>query len=204
MRPTALAGRRPNNTGSVNDSTQVMNACVQGEWFTTDTLMGNSGYPSDSELEVDATDGTFSFQPIPHDYVTHTIYNCQGSQSGQESWATAPADHWPLNFTLPQQVGPLTVTNFPFSAASRYAGYQDIGWTITLNLTPILPGYQPLTVAAEGNGAVASTDGVINCPGVCSHFLSSKHAGDAECDRRSGIDFRGMERRLHRDRTVHR
>jgi hypothetical protein len=159
-----------NNTGSVNDSTQVLNGCVQGEWFTSDTLMGNSGFPGDSELVVDATDGTFSFQPIPHDYVTHTVYNCQGSQSGQESWATAPGNNWPLNFTLPQQVGPLTVTSFPFSAAGLYAGYQDIDWTITLNLTPILPGYQPLTVAAEGNGAVASTDGVINCPGVCSHF----------------------------------
>ena len=54
-----------NNTGSVNDSTQVLNACMQGQWFTTDTLVGNSGFPSNSELVVDATNGTFSFQPIP-------------------------------------------------------------------------------------------------------------------------------------------
>jgi hypothetical protein len=158
-----------NNTGSVNDSTQVMNACMQGQWFTTDTLVGSSGFPSDSELVVDATDGTFSFQPIPHDYVTHTVYNCQGSQMGQESWATAPANNWPLNFPLPQQVGPLTVTNFPFTAAGHYAGYQDIDWTISLNLTPILPGYHTLTVGVGGNGSAASIDGFINCPGVCSH-----------------------------------
>ena len=158
------------NTGSVGDSTQVMNACKQGEWFTTDTLVGNSGFPSNSELVVDATDGTFSFQPIPHDYVTHTIYNCQGNQMGQMSWATAPANNWPLNLKLPQQVGPLTATNLPFTAAGGYAGYQDINWTITFKLTPILAGYQALTVGVGGGGSVSSIDGFINCPGVCSHI----------------------------------
>ena len=158
-----------NNTGSVNDNTQVLNGCVQGQWFTSDTLVGNAGFPSNSEIVVDATDGTFSFQPIPSDSVLHTVYNCEGSQSQQIQWGTGPGNNWPLNFTLPSQVGPLTVNSFPFSASSLYAGYQDINWTITFNLTPVLPGYQPLTVAVTGNGSVASTDGFINCPSVCTH-----------------------------------
>src|SRR5690348_238117 len=118
-------GADESNSGTVQDTTQVMGACMPGEWFTTDKLEGDSGYPSNSELVVNSTGGTFFFQPIPHDFVTHTIYNCMGSQSGQESWATAPATNWPLLFPLPQQVGPLTVNNFPFLAESRYAGYQD-------------------------------------------------------------------------------
>ncbi len=161
-----------NNTGSVNDSTQVLNACMQGEWFTTDTLVGNAGFPSNSELEVDFTDGTFSFQPISHDFVTHTIYNCQGSQSGQESWGTGPASNWPLNFQLPSQVGPLTATNYGFLAKNNYAGYQDIQWMFTFNLSPIPAGYNKLTVTTQGMGTVTSTDGTINCPGVCSWYYA--------------------------------
>ena len=157
------------NTGSVNDSTQVLNACMQGQWFTTDTLNGSTGYPSSTELYIDANGGTFSFQPIPHDLATHTIYNCTSQQSQDIEWATAPGDNWPPTFPLPAQVGPLTVTNYAFMAKSRYAGYQDINWTITFNLTPILAGYQTLTVGAFGNGTVTSIDGYINCPGVCSH-----------------------------------
>ena len=157
------------NTGAVNDSTQVLNACVQGQWFTTDALVGSTGFPSSSELVVDATDGTFSFQPISHDTVTHTVYGCQGQQSQEISWATAPGDNWPVYFTLPQQVGPLTATNYAFSAASRYAGYQDIDWTISFNLTPIFGNQNTLTVTVTGTGAVASIDGFIHCPGVCSH-----------------------------------
>ncbi len=163
-------GADANNTGSVNDSTQVLNGCVQGEWFTTDTLVGNSGFPSSSELEVDATGGTFSFQPIPHDYRCCTRFTTAKDRSrSRSSGRRRRQTTGRSTFTLPQQVGPLTVTNFPFSAASRYAGYQDIDWTITLNLTPILPGYQTLTVGVGGNGSVASLDGFINCPGVCTH-----------------------------------
>ena len=161
-----------NNTGSVNDSTQILNACVQGQWFTSDTLSGNSGYPSSTELFINATGGTFTFNPIPHDWVTHTIYNCTGQQSGDEQWATAPGDNWPQIFPLPQQVGPLVINNYHFSAASRYAGYQDIDWSISLNLVPILAGYNQLTVTTFGTGTVTSTDNVINCPGVCSHYYS--------------------------------
>jgi hypothetical protein len=163
-------GADESNSGTVQDTTQVLGACMPGEWFTTDKLEGNSGYPSNSELVVNSTGGAFSFQPIPHDFVTHTIYNCMGSQSGQESWATAPATNWPLTFPLPQQVGPLTVSNFPFFAASRYAGYQDISWMISFNLTPILAGYKKLSVVVQGSGSVTSVDGNINCPSICSYY----------------------------------
>ncbi len=163
------AGPDLQNTGSVNDSTQVLNACVQGQWFTTDTLVGNSGYQSNSQLSIDATGSTFYFKPISHDLATHTVYSCSSQQSQDIQWATYPADNWPVSFPLPAQVGPLTVTNHPFTAASLYAGYQDINWTISFNLTPILAGYNTLTVAAFGNGTVTSTDGLINCPGVCVH-----------------------------------
>jgi hypothetical protein len=157
------------NVGSVNDSTQILNGCQQGQWFTYDTLIGDTGYPSNSELVIDATNGTFSFQPISHDFVLHTVYNCQGSQSGQEEWATAPADNWPLTFPLPQQVGPLEVNNYAFQAKSRYAGYQDINWTISFNLTPVVGTEYSLNVSVQGEGSVSSTDGLINCPGTCSH-----------------------------------
>ena len=166
------AGPDLHNTGSVTDSSEVLNACQQGQWFTTDTLTGDSGYPSDTQVYVNATGGTFSLNPISHDYVTHTIYNCDGSQSGQEEWATFPANNWPISFPLPQQVGPLVVNNYHFSAASRYAGYSDIDWTISFNLTPILAGYNALTVTTFGTGTVTSNDGLINCPGICSHYYS--------------------------------
>jgi hypothetical protein len=48
------------NGGSANDSTQIMNGCEQGQYFTYDTLIGNAGYPSNSEIVIDATHGTFS------------------------------------------------------------------------------------------------------------------------------------------------
>ena len=167
------SGADAQNTGSVTDSTQILNGCQQGQWFTNDTLNGDAGYPSSSELYINATGGTFSFQPIPHDWVTHTIYNCQSQQSQVIEWATAPGDNWPQSFLLPQQVGPLVVNNYHFSAASRYAGYQDIDWTISFDLTPILPGQNALTVTVQDSGTVTSTDGFINCPGSCTHSYSS-------------------------------
>ncbi|HUI84797.1 MAG TPA: hypothetical protein VL240_11260, partial [Candidatus Binatia bacterium] len=163
-------GPDQHNTGSVGDSTQVLSACLQGQWFTTDTLAGNTGHPGNSELEVDATDGTISFQPIPSDTARHTVYNCEGQQSQEIQWGTGPADNWPINFTLPGQVGPLTVTNYAFMARNNYAGYQDINWTLTFNLTPIFADYKLLTVGVQGQGTVTSIDSSINCPGVCSYY----------------------------------
>ncbi len=158
------------NTGSANDSTQVLNGCTQGQYFLYDTLIGDSGFPSNSEIVVDATGGTFSFQPIPHISANHTIYSCDGGQQSQQiGWGTAPATNWPIFFTLPGTVGPLTVTNYGFSAENQYALYEDVNWTMTFNLTPVFADSKTLTVAPQGNGSVASTDGYIHCPGVCSH-----------------------------------
>lgn len=160
------------NTGSANDSTQVLNVCTQGQWFTTDTLVGSSGFPSNSELVVDATDGTFSFQPIPSVSARHTVYNCSDQHGQDIQWGTGPASNWPLTFQLPTQVGPLTASNFPFGAENHYAPYQDINWTVTFNLTPIFAGYNALTVSVQGNGSVSSTDGFISCPDICSHIYA--------------------------------
>ena len=64
--------------------------------------------------------------------------------------------------------------------------------------------YYTLTVEIFGNGSVTSTDGYINCPGMCSHtYLSLTHitlnAAAAE-----GWMFRRLEWRLHRHQFLYR
>ena len=101
---------------------------------------------------------------------THSIYSCDGNHQQQDiAWATSPASNWPLSFSLPTQVEPLTVTNYTFGAENRYAQYQEISWSLTFFLTPILANQETLGVDIRGNGTVTSTDGFINCPGTCSH-----------------------------------
>lgn len=128
---------------SLTDSVSSLSFDDSGTWpcpsppggTLTESYDGTSG-KSSSFLTIDASNGTYTFNPEPVANVTETISGCT-SGSGPGTPAAYPASNWPQTFNLPEFVQPLTQTNFSFQALDAMFGDNpDVPWTFTFTLTP--------------------------------------------------------------------
>ena len=95
--------------------------------------------------------------------------------------------------------GLLQATDRTFYGTTFYGGNNqdqcdpdDVGGCGTIfNLSVPLPTYYTLTVFINGNGTVRSTDGLINCPGTCSHSYLANTAVTLNAAPAQGWTFSG-------------
>jgi RHS repeat-associated protein len=78
-------------------------------------------------------DGTYSFEPFPDGADTLTWAGCDNS-SVPDGFPLYPSTNWPQTFSLPTEIQPLQVTNFPFSADGGFN--LGVSWHFSFDLTP--------------------------------------------------------------------
>jgi hypothetical protein len=109
-------------TGQLNDRLQIKGGC-RGQLELYKTLIGNTGHPTSSSLTIDSLGGTYTFSTNPELNGTETQYDCTNPpvQGNSHIVPTDPnTNHlWPLTFTLPKSVGPLTA-NIKFRALAKW------------------------------------------------------------------------------------
>ena len=100
-----------------------------------DTIVGTTPVLSGSNVSVNLSNGTYSYEGSAIGSGTFTSMDCNGNQNSTPiQWALYPESNWPQTFPLPSSPGPLSVNNWGFQAL----GLPDetASWTLSFTLTP--------------------------------------------------------------------
>jgi len=103
----------------------------------TITAIGSGPFSSDPAFAQTLfniyADGTYSFEPFPDGADTITWAGCDNS-SVPDGFPLYPSSNWPQTFSLPTEIQPLHVSNFPFTADGGFN--TGVSWQFSFDLTP--------------------------------------------------------------------
>jgi len=126
-----------NVAASMNDS--AVSQCNPGT--ESETVISSPPFESNSQVQVDFSNGTFSFTATSYTAATVTSITCTGTKTTESfpAYPVGPQTNWPQTFALPSSVQPLTVSNWTFQDSPGFGiGLAIVPWTLSFNLTPIM------------------------------------------------------------------
>ncbi len=133
-------------------------------------LYGTNGCPPQHNEGGCGT--VFELQPPANDTLTVSI-NGNGGVTSTDGFINCPgtcSHTYPKNMQVTLNATPSAGQTFVgWSGGCSGTGSCVVPVTPNLHVIATFTGHDTLTVSTTGNGTVTSTDGLINCPGTCSH-----------------------------------